>query len=194
MAGSSTIVPCGTRQAVYRSLCNPHQTPVQINKHDIQRKRVCMTVMCGGPLRSHRFLHSSRPGGRYGGFTEEDSYLDPLPVSSEFMHSFDFIRAQPVPGWVETKPEHLVDATLAKPGSDYIAYLADGRELCDPTAAQPVCGPIAFGLPEATYGVYFYSSTAGVYSRRVRVRGGDRITLEIRSFEQDIVLRATRER
>jgi len=113
---------------------------------------------------------------------------------SEFIHSFDFIHAQPVPGWIETEPDHLVDATLANPGSDYIAYLADGRELSDPTAGQPISGPIVLGLPAGTYRVYFYSPIAGVYSPGVRVEGGDRVTLATPSFEQDIVLRATRER
>ena len=79
-----------------------------------------------------------------------------------------------------------------KPGSDYITYLADGRELSHPTAGQPVSGPIVFGLPEGIYRVCFYSPMAGVYSPGIRVRGGDRITLEIPSFQQDLVLRVKR--
>ena len=112
---------------------------------------------------------------------------------SEFIHSFDFIHAQPIPGWIETQPEHLVEAALAKPGSDYIAYLADSREISDPMAGQPISGRIVFILPEGTYRVCFYSPIAGLYSPGIQVQGGNRVTLEIPSFEQDIVLRASRE-
>ncbi len=60
-------------------------------------------------------------------------------------------------------------------------------------AGQPISGPIVFGLPEGTYRVCFYSPSAGVYSPGIRVQGRDRVTLEIPSFKQDIVLRVKRE-
>jgi hypothetical protein len=112
---------------------------------------------------------------------------------TEFIHSFDFIHAKPAPGWISTQPAPLVTAALAKPGEDYIAYLADGRELTDPAAGRPIMGPINFDLPVGTYRACFYSPSAGVYSPGVRVTGGGGVPLEIPSFEQDIVLRVTRE-
>ncbi len=112
---------------------------------------------------------------------------------TEFIHSFDFIHAKPAPGWISTHPAPLVTTALAKPGEDYIAYLADGRELTDPAAGQPIMGPIGFGLPAGTYRACLYSPAAGEYSPGVRVTGGGGVKLEIPSFEQDIVLRVTRE-
>ena len=83
-------------------------------------------------------------------------------------------------------------ASLAKPGEDYIAYLADVRELLDPAAAWPIMGPIAFDLPVGDYRACFYSPATGGYSPCVHVAGGGRVTVEISLFEQDIVLRVTR--
>jgi hypothetical protein len=112
---------------------------------------------------------------------------------TEFIHSFDFIHAKPAPAWISTQPAPLVTAALAKPGEDYIAYLADGRELTDPAAGWPIMGPISFDVPRGTYRACFYSHSAGEYSPGVRVTGGSRVTLEFPPFEQDIVLRVTRE-
>jgi hypothetical protein len=157
----------------------------------IQRKRAWMAVMCGG---QYDYIDFSIQAGQEAGTEESRKKIRTwMRHLSEFIHSFDFVHAQPVPGWIESKPEHLVEAILAKPGSDYIAYLADSRELSDPTAGQPISGPIVFGLPAGTYRVYFYSPIAGVYSVGVRVQGGDRVTLEIASFEQDVVFRVKRE-
>ena len=112
---------------------------------------------------------------------------------TEFIHSFDFIHAKPAPGWIAAPAAPLVTAALANPGTDYIAYLADVRELVDATAGQPITGSLAFDLPAGTYRACFYSPTAGVYSPGVRVTGGGSLTLEIPPFEHDVVLRVTRE-
>lgn len=111
---------------------------------------------------------------------------------SEFIHSFDFIHAQPVPDWITAKPEHLVAVALAKAGQDYIAYLADARELTDQTAGQPVSGDISFQLPEGNYRVCLYSPVTGGYSPCLPVRGGRSITFELAPFVEDVVIRVTR--
>jgi len=157
----------------------------------IQRKRAWMAVMCGA---HYDFIDFSIKAGQEAGTEESRKMIRTwMRHLSEFIHSFDFIHAQPIPGWIETQPEHLVEAALAKPGSDYIAYLADSREISDPMAGQPISGRIVFILPEGTYRVCFYSPIAGLYSPGIQVQGGNRVTLEIPSFEQDIVLRASRE-
>jgi hypothetical protein len=86
-----------------------------------------------------------------------------------------------------------VVAALAKPGADYVAYLADGREVSDPEAGRPMAGTLTFSLPAGTYTVRFFSPQSGMYSPGVRVSGGDNIRFELTPFEHDIVLRATRE-
>ena len=112
---------------------------------------------------------------------------------SDFIHTFDFVHAKPMPGWMEASPAPLVVATLAKPGADYITYMADSREGSDPGAGQPISGPLSFSLPAGSYTVRFFSPRSGVYSPGVRVMGGDNIRLELTPFEHDIVLRAKRE-
>ncbi|MGO8735658.1 MAG: hypothetical protein ACLQVM_23000 [Terriglobia bacterium] len=157
----------------------------------IQRKRAWMAVMCGA---HYDFIDFSIKAGQEAGTEESRKMIRTwMRHLSEFIHSFDFIHAQPVAGWIESQPEHLVEATLAKHGSDYIAYLADSREISDPTAGQPISGRIVFLLPKGTYRVCFYSPSTGLYSPGIQVQGGNRVTLEIPSFEQDIVLRASRE-
>ncbi|GEM_PF-5331914 len=49
---------------------------------------------------------------------------------------------------------------------------ADGRELADPTAGQPISGRVSFRLPEGNYSVCLYSPTTGVYSPRLPAFGG----------------------
>jgi hypothetical protein len=157
----------------------------------IHRKRAWMAVMCGG---HYDYIDFSIQAGAEAGTEESRRNIRAwMKNLSEFIHSFDFIRAKPAPGWIATQPPPLVAAALAKPGEDYIAYLADGRELLDPAAGQPIMGPIMFDLPMGTYRACFYSPSAGVYSPGVRVTGGGRVTLEIPSFEQDMVLRVIRE-
>jgi len=91
------------------------------------------------------------------------------------------------------KPAHLVDAVLAIQGTEYIAYLADGRELSDATAGQPIGGPVRFRLSAGTYKACLYSPTEGLYSPGVGVQGDSDVTIELPPFEYDVVLQVTRE-
>jgi hypothetical protein len=113
---------------------------------------------------------------------------------SRFIHSFDFVHARPLPGWVSRQPEHLVASTLAVEGEDYAAYLADAREVTEPGAGGPLSGPVSFALPAGAYRVSLYSPTTGVSSPALAVSGGKTITLELPPFRHDVVLRATRSR
>jgi hypothetical protein len=157
----------------------------------IHRKRAWMAVMCGSHYDYIDF--SIVPGAEAGTEESRGCIRTWMKNLSEFIHAFDFIHAKPLPGWIETPPAPLVVATLAKPGADYVAYLADGREVSDPEAGRPITGTLTFSLPAGTYTVRFFSPQSGLYSPGVRVSGGDHISLELTPFEHDIVLRATRE-
>ena len=157
----------------------------------IHRKRAWMAVMCGG---HYDYIDFSIQAGMEAGTEESRRNIRTwMKYLTEFIHSFDFIHAKPAPEWIATPAAPLVTAALTNPGADYIAYLADGRELADATAGQPITGSLAFDLPAGTYRAYFYSPTAGVYSPGVRVMGGGRLTLEIPPFEHDIAFRVTRD-
>ena len=107
------------------------------------------------PLRLHRLLDSSRLGGWHKGFRRQiRSWMRNL---SEFIHSYDFIRAHPAPDWILAKPASCLAAALATPGGDYVGYLADRREVTDPAAGKPLSGPLSSLLPAGDYSVSLYS-------------------------------------
>jgi hypothetical protein len=111
---------------------------------------------------------------------------------SAFIHSFDFIHARPLPGWVSDKPEHVVAAALAVEGQDYVAYLADGRELTEAGAGEPLGGKVSFALPPGMFRVSLYAPATGTYSPAILMEGGKTVSMELAPFRQDVVLRATR--
>ena len=111
---------------------------------------------------------------------------------SEFMNSFDYVHSKPATDWIASKPEHLVASALAVGNGDFAAYLADAREVQDPTAGQPIRGKVGITLPAGTFSVRLYSPAGGQYSPALTVAGGGTASVEIGPFQQDIVIRATR--
>ncbi len=111
---------------------------------------------------------------------------------SEFMASFDFIHAQLAPEWVATYPQHLTASGLSIPGRDYVAYLADSREIEDPAAGAAIGGTVSLSLPPGVYDVRLYSPVTGEYSPAIEVKGGGKSELILPPFKEDLVLRATR--
>jgi hypothetical protein len=111
---------------------------------------------------------------------------------SEFMASFDFIQAQLAPEWVATYPQHLTVSGLSIPGRDYVAYLADSREIEDPAAGAAIGGTVSLSLPPGVYDVRLYSPVTGEYSPAIEMQGGGKNELVLPPFREDVVLRATR--
>jgi hypothetical protein len=156
----------------------------------IHRKRAWMAVMCGA---HYDYIDFSLQAGAEAGTDESRRSIRTwMKNLSEFIHSFDFIKAKPLPEWIESSPPALLSASLAAVGKDYVAYLADAREVTDPNAGRPIAGPISFTVPPGAYVASFYSPHSGCYSPGADVSGGQRVTLEMEPFEDDIVLRVTR--
>lgn len=112
----------------------------------------------------------------------------------EFMDTFDYVHSTLGPDWVTAMPEHLLASTSSSSGRDFIAYLADTREVTDPSAGQPISGNISISLPAGSYDLSLYSPSSGLYSPAIRIRGGEGTSLTLPPFEQDIVIRAIRNR
>ena len=112
---------------------------------------------------------------------------------SEFVDSFDYIHSQPAPGWIAAHPQHLLVSSLAASGRDFVAYLADDREITDATAGESIAGKVTVSLPPGTYDLWLYSPVTGEYSPGIEVRGGDKNEVKLPPFKQDIVIRATRQ-
>jgi hypothetical protein len=156
----------------------------------IDRKRAWTAIMTGA---HYDFIDFSIRAGIEAGTQESRQKLRSwMRNLSEFIHSFDFVHARPMPEWIESKPAHLVGAALAKPGLEYVAYLADSREITDPTAGRPISGDVSFRLPEGDFLACLYSPSAGAYSPRLPSRGGRTITFELAPFAEDVVVRVTR--
>jgi hypothetical protein len=86
-------------------------------------------------------------------------------------------------------PEHLVASVLAKPGEEYVAYLADAREVTDVSAGQPISGPVSFQLGGGGYDLSLYSPVTGAFSPSIRLPAETRVTVDLPPFQHDIVLR-----
>ena len=71
-------------------------------------------------------------------------------------------------------------------------YLADEREVADPTAGKPIGGAIRLSLPAGKFEVSLYSPVSGGYSPAISVEGGHDTVLTLPDFENDIVIRARR--
>jgi hypothetical protein len=156
----------------------------------IQRKRAWMAVLCGS---HYDYIDFSIQVGLEAGTKDSRRQIRSwMRNLSEFIHSYDFIHAQPAPDWIEAKPAPCVAAALAIPGADYVGYLADGREVTDPAAGKPLSGPLSFRLPAGDYRVSLYSPATGAYSPCLQIQGGQLVSLTLAPFEQDIVVRATR--
>ena len=109
---------------------------------------------------------------------------------SEFAESFDFVDSKPASDWIASYPEHLTASSLANTERDYVAYLADSRELSDVHAGEEIQGSISLELPPESYEVSLYSPATGGYSPAIRVEGGAKADLTLPRFRQDIVIRA----
>ncbi|MDQ2774412.1 MAG: DUF6298 domain-containing protein [Acidobacteriota bacterium] len=108
---------------------------------------------------------------------------------SEFMSSFDYIHSLLAPDWVGHLPAHVISSGLSAAGRDYVGYLADSREVTDPTAGQPLSGTVTLTLPRGKFVVTLYSPVTGQYSPAILVQGGA-ATLDLPPFAEDIVIRA----
>lgn len=159
----------------------------------VQRKRAWATVMGQA---HYDFIDFSVTVGHETGTEESSRHIRTwMKHLSEFFHSFDFVHAEPIADWLVKKPPHTFASVLAVAGNDYVAYLADRRELGDVGAGEPIEGTVAFSLPEGRYRACLYSPTTGAYSPAVRVAGGgELIEFDLASFRDDVVLRVTRDR
>jgi hypothetical protein len=110
---------------------------------------------------------------------------------SELMSSFDFVHATLDRSWFADYPAQLVASGMTVSGHDYVAYLADSRELTDPDAGKAIEGSVSLSLPAGYYSVSFYSPVTGEYSPGIPVKGGAKAVFVLPRFTQDIVIRAT---
>jgi hypothetical protein len=155
----------------------------------IHRKRAWMAVLSAA---HYDYIDFSITVGRETGTPDSRRGIRAwMKNLSDFVHSFDVIHAQPS-DWVSDLPTPLLAAGLAVTDKDYIAYVADARELSDPKAGTPIAGRVTLTLPGGQFQVRLYSPITGGYSPALLVEGGKPVTLELPRSEQDLAIRATR--
>jgi Family of unknown function (DUF6298) len=111
---------------------------------------------------------------------------------SDFVASFDYVHSKPAMDWLEGTPKYVVSSALAAGDRDYVAYLADGREVTDQSSGEAISGTVSLSLPPGRFAVRLYSPVTGEYSPSLLVTGGERVSIDLPVFKNDIALRATR--
>jgi hypothetical protein len=154
----------------------------------IHRKRAWTAVMSGCHYDYIDF--SITVGNEAGTPASRAAIRSWMQHLSEFMASFDYVHSKPANDWVVSYPDHLVVSSLAA-GGDFVAYLADARELSDPGAGDAIAGEVSLMLPPGSYNVSLYSPVTGEYSPAIEMSGGKSSMMKLSAFRQDIVIRAT---
>jgi hypothetical protein len=156
----------------------------------IHRKRAWTALLNGA---HYDYIDFSITVGSEAGTTMSRKHIRSwMQHLSEFMSSFDCVHSAPASDWVQGLPAHVVASGLSVTGRDYVAYLADDREVTDPTAGEFLTGSVTLSLPPGKFDVSAYSPVSGQYSPAMAVESGARVALP--PFTHDIVIRATKAR
>jgi hypothetical protein len=154
----------------------------------IHRKRAWTALLNGS---HYDYIDFSITVGSEAGTPRSRSHLRSwFQHLSEFISSFDYVHAVLAPDWVRQLPANVTVSGLAVNGEDYVAYLADNREVTEATAGQPISGMVKLSLPPGRFLVSLYSPVTGEASPGLLVADG--ATLALSPFTQDIVIRARR--
>ncbi len=113
---------------------------------------------------------------------------------STFFESVDFIHSKPLRNGLEVESKDLVESVLELPNDEKLIYLADGRELAEDQAGQPVVTSLRLPLPAGLYSIRLYSPVSGLYSPVQRMESQGRIQISLPAFEQDLVVRIQKEK
>ena len=158
----------------------------------IHRKRAWVTLLSAA---HYDYIDFSIRIGQETGTDESNRKLRTwFKHLSSLMQSFDFIKAKPGVAWLRGAPRPVLVTTLAVDGEDYLAYLADARELTEPDAGSPISGTLDLQLPAGKFEVRLYSPTTGGLSPAVNIEGGKPQQFELLPFEHDVVVRAKKVR
>jgi hypothetical protein len=168
----------------------------------IHRKRAWTVLLTGG---HYDYIDFSIVNGFETGTPASQSALRAwFKILSEFIHSLDLVRTQPLPGLVQEVPPHSLDVAFGLAGEDIAIYLADERELAtargladgdnfDRGAGQPISGRLRLTLPPGNFQLRFFDPQTGVYAPATPLSAGPApVTIDVPSFTHDLVIRITR--
>lgn len=165
----------------------------------IHRKRAWTTLLTGG---HYDYIDFSIINYCESGTPESRRHIRRwLHYLSDFIHSLDLTRAQPLTGLVLEQPAHTLDVVFGVEAEDYCLYLADERECAsardlpdgdglDRGAGQPISGQVILALPPGRYQAACFNPQTGQYSPVVALEAGPAgLRVDLPSFHHDLVVR-----
>jgi hypothetical protein len=156
----------------------------------IHRKRA-WTALLGGA--HYDMIDFSIQNGLETGTREAQEHLRTwFKALSEFFASIDFIHASAGVDWVSDLPQHVVATTFAVTGKDYVAYLADAREVTDTRAGHLLAGSVTLSLPTGKFAVRAFSPVTGTDRAITDLKGDKAVKVDLPAFCHDLVIRAVR--
>ena len=158
----------------------------------IHRKRAWTVLFSGA---HYDYIDFSITAGQESGTEESRQKLRTwMKHLSTFFHSLDFIHSKPLRAGLQMESKDLVESVLELPEDERVIYLADGRELIEEQAGQPIATTLRIALPAGDYRVLLYSPVSGLYSPVQRVESQGHIHLPLPAFEQDLVVRIQKDK
>jgi hypothetical protein len=155
----------------------------------IHRKRAWTALLNGA---HYDYIDFSITVGRENGTPESRRGIRTwMQHLSEFMSSFDYLHSKLDRDWIRAIPDHLTSSAMSN-GREFAAYLADSREVIDPSYGSALAGAVTISLPPGSYLARLYSPSTGEYSPGIEVTGNRDVKIHLSEFKDDIVLRVTR--
>jgi len=153
----------------------------------IHRKRAWTTLCSGGHYDMIDF--SIQAKGQEAGTPASRAYIRSwMKHLSTFIHSVDFVHTTPVRDFCSKVPESTIAVTLAKPGAEYVIYVADKRERDEKGCGEPCSGILTFSLPTGSYEARLYEPVKGEYTGKTFKLNGGHVSLTLEPFTHDIVV------
>ena len=153
----------------------------------VHRKRAWGTVCSGGHYNMIDF--SIQAGGQEAGTPASQTMIRSwMKNLSAFIHGVDFVQMAPQPDFAGETADNTIAITLGQPGRAYVVYVADRREVDDPTLGQPCEGRLTFTLPAGSYSARLYSPAEGKYTGEPQDLSGGETGIDLGPFSHDIVV------
>ncbi len=153
----------------------------------VHRKRAWATVCSGGHYNMIDF--SVQAGGQEAGTPASQAMIRSwMKNLSAFIHGVDFVQMGPDPDFASGTPGNTIAIALARPGRAYVVYVADQREVDDPSLGQPCQGRLAFTLPAGSYSARLFSPQEGKYTGEAQGLADGETGIDLGPFSHDIVV------
>ena len=156
----------------------------------VHRKRAWTVVCSGGHYDMIDF--SIQPGGQEGSTPAAREHLRSwMKHLSTFIHGTDFVHARPARGFCKHTPANTFAASLINPGSEYVIYVADMREVGEPGLGEPCNGELGIELLDGDYELRLFDPVSGQYRNETRRVGGGDLAIPLSTFSHDVVVHIT---